>query len=383
VKVLVLADSLPNGGAERQMELLAAGLPADWQKRVCALGGGPFEAHLRERGITVAVHERRSRLDPLPLAAVLRSIMTLRPDVVHSWGWISTLVAGPPCRLLGVPLIDGSIRSGALKPKHLWLKRIGMACATTVIANSRAGSEAYGVDPEKARVVYNGFDWLRLASETSLRPAELTNTASPAAPFSVVMTGRMVPAKDFKAVIAAARLLQGQEESYRFVLVGHGPQRDELIAEAGDLVANGIVTFPAPSIEVLDHVRQAHAGVLMTDPKWHQEGCSNAIMEYMACGLPVVCGEGGGNREVVDDGVTGFVIPPADPQALAQRIAHLRVHESERQSMGAAGRRRIVEAFSSEHMVEEYVHVYEEALSSSRTSEPFAAPRSASIARRS
>ena len=88
-------------------------------------------------------------------------------------------------------------------------------------------------------------------------------------------------------------------------------------------------------------------------------------MEYMACGLPVVCGEGGGNREVVDDGKTGFVIAPADPQALAERIAYLRDHEAERRAMGEAGRERILEAFSLERMVGSYVRIYEDALSRS------------------
>ena len=103
-----------------------------------------------------------------------------------------------------------------------------------------------------------------------------------------------------------------------------------------------------------------------------QEGCSNAIMEYMACGLPVICSEGGGNREVVEDGKTGFVIAPADPRALAQRIAYLGNHEAERRAMGAAGRRRIMETFSLEQMVDDYVRIYEEALSGWTPSEPVA-----------
>ena len=155
-------DSLGNGGKQRQMALLATALPADWQRRVFALSEGPFEAHLRARGISLEVHARRSRLDPVPTAALWRSIVTWRPDIVHSWSWMCTLAAGPLCRLLGVPLIDGTIRTGALQPEHLWLKRIGMACSTTVVANTAAGVQAWGVSPAKARVVYNGFDWSRL-----------------------------------------------------------------------------------------------------------------------------------------------------------------------------------------------------------------------------
>ena len=135
------------------------------------------------------------------------------------------------------------------------------------------------------------------------------------------------------------------------------------MAEAADLVEDGTVTFPDAGVEVLGWVRHAHVGVLMTDPKWAQEGCSNAIMEYMACGLPVVCGEGGGNREVVVDGKTGFVIAPSDPRELAERILYLRAHEAERRAMGEAGRRRIHEAFSLQRMVGDFLRIYEEALS--------------------
>ena len=99
----------------------------------------------------------------------------------------------------------------------------------------------------------------------------------------------------------------------------------------------------------------------MTDPAYHQEGVSNSIIEYMACGLPVVCGEGGGNREVVADGATGFVIPPSDAEELATKLIWLREHESERRAMGDAGRRRIEEVFSIERMVAGFVRVYESA----------------------
>ena len=192
--------------------------------------------------------------------------------MVHSWGWMSTLVAGPLCRLLRVPLIDGTIRTGALQPEHLWLKRIGMACATTVVANTRAGVQAWGVGLAKARVVYNGFDWSRLAADATVAGSDSTLGAGPESPFTVVMTGGMKPARDYRVVIAAARLLQKEERPYRFLLVGHGPQREQLLAEAGDLIDDGMVTFPDAGIEVLDYVRQAHVGVLMTDPKWGAGG---------------------------------------------------------------------------------------------------------------
>ena len=364
MKVLLLANSLPNGGAERQLTLLAERLPPSWRRRVCALGGGPFEARLRAGGIPVEIIERRARLDPIPIATLWRSIIDSSPDVVHSWGWMTTVIAGPLCRLMGVPLVDG-IRGGAPGKEHLRLTRFGMSCATTIVANSRAGLKAWGVAAAKGAVVYNGFDWSRLGAEATTAdvPGQRTD---PDGRFTVVMAGRMVPVKDYRTVIDAARVLGREDATWRFVLVGDGDDRDALMAAAADLVAEGVVEFPDPGLEVLAHVREAQAGVLMTDPALAQEGCSNAIMEYMACGLPVVCGDGGGNREVVVDGVTGFVVAPSSARELAARLAYLRQHEAERRAMGEAGRRRICDEFSVEQMVAGFVRVYEAALAGRR-----------------
>ena len=112
----------------------------------------------------------------------------------------------------------------------------------------------------------------------------------------------MTPVKDFDVVIEAARRLSRAADGWRFLLVGDGPERDRLIRQAGDLTETGVVVFPQPRMEVLGLVRQANVGVLMTNPRLANEGLSNSIMEYMALGLPVVCGNGGGNPELVQDG---------------------------------------------------------------------------------
>lgn len=363
MKVLLLAADLGNGGAERQLALLAEGLPEGWESRVGAFGGGPFEARLRGQGVPVELHVRRRRLDPLPAASLWRSILAASPDVVHSWHWMPTMLAGPLCRVMGVPLIDGSIRTGALTNDHVLLRRLGEVFATTIVANTHAGLQARGIPPAKSAVVRNGFDWSRLRSAQMTTGAEDAPAGDTDRPFTVVMTGRMTPVKDYRTVIQAARLLGEEDRGWRFVLVGDGADRARLMTESADLVGKGVVEFPEPGLEVLGYVGRAHVGVLMTDPTQAEEGCSNAMMEYMACGLPVVCGEGGGNREVVVDGLTGFVIPQSDARELAAKLIYLRDHAPEGHAMGEAGRRRISDVFSVEQMVAGFVHVYEDALS--------------------
>ena len=355
MKVLYLVNSLPNGGLERQLTLLAASLPEDWTPRVWSMGGGSFEPCLRERGVPVIVRERRSRFDVSPAALLWRDVVSWRPDVVHSWGWMPGLAVAPLCRLLRIPYIDGMIRSGAVEPDFPRLKRLGMALATLVVANSAAGLRAWGVGPDKGRVVPNAFD------QDRLRNLDAGQDKDPAT-FTVIMTARMSAAKDFDVVIEAARRLSGAGQGWRFLLVGHGPDRDRLIRLAADLTETGVVSFPQPGLEVLRLVRRADVGVLMTNATLVSEGLSNSIMEYMALGLPVVCGRGGGNAELVQDGATGFVIPPGDADVLAGRLSALRGDRAAGAAMGALGRERILRVFTVPRMVDGMLSVYAEGL---------------------
>ncbi len=152
-----------------------------------------------------------------------------------------------------------------------------------------------------------------------------------------------------------------------FVLVGDGPDRPRLQRAARDLVDAGIVVFPEPGLEVLDVVREADVGVLMTNPRLHYEGLSNSIMEYMALGLPVVCGDGGGNPELVAR--RGHRLHRAarrpGPSGGAAGLP-ARNHEDARAAMGAAGRARVLTEFSVATMVEGMLDVYAEAMALTR-----------------
>ncbi|MFA4964873.1 MAG: glycosyltransferase [Thermoleophilia bacterium] len=357
MKVLLLKEALPAGGAERQLALIMEHLPQAWERRVWTMGGGPFAEVIRERGQRVDVSARAGRLDARPAADLWRLLRGWRPDVVHSWDWMSSLAAAPVCAALGIPIVDGTIRNGIARRRRSLPLRAGMAGATLIVANSQAGLRAWGVGAAKGRVVYNAFDPARWAL------CDAPEAGAPAARLTVVMTGRLVAHKDFSTLIAAARVLAAEQPGgWRFLLLGEGPERARLVAEAGDLVARDVVAFAAPGLEVLPLVRGADIGVLMSREDQHREGCSNAIMEYMACGLPVVAGSGGGNPELVLDGLTGFLVAAGDAVALAGRLRALGADRELARRLGNAGRARLRERFTVARMVRSLERVYWEAL---------------------
>jgi len=360
VRVLLLTNSLANGGLERQLSLLAGSLPAEYERRMWSMDGGPHAGAVAAAGIPLMVRPRRFRFDVTPAIDLWRVIHAWRPHVVHAWHWMPAAAAVPACAVLGIPMIDGSIRMGSVPKSFGRPRRSIMHFAAAVVANSSAGLAAWHVDPAKGRVIYNAFDDERLRVATP----RSSSRHDPSERFTVIMAARMDPPKDYITVIQAARLLAASDpQGWRFLLVGDGVDRPALLSQGADLLAEGIIAIPKGGIEVVGHILASHVGLLMSDPAVLAEGCSNSIMEYMACALPVVCADSGGCRELVSDGQTGFVIPPRDPVALAARLAWLREHPEMCRTMGAAGRVRVETAFTVSRVVHEYVELYEEAVS--------------------
>ena len=203
MKVLFLKNTLVLGGAERQLALMMKYLPWEWERRVWTLGGGPIGEVIAEQGQRVDVSPRKAHMDVRPAADLWRRLGEWRPDVVHSWDWMSSAAALPLCRVLRIPVIEGTIRVGFAEPHRAAMRRLCMRLSAQVVANSMAGLVPWGIPQAKGRVLYNGFDPERLAL------CGLGHSGS-SRPTVVTMTGRMMLLKDFSAVIRAARELAAE-----------------------------------------------------------------------------------------------------------------------------------------------------------------------------
>jgi len=349
-------DGLLNGGLERQLVLLARSLPPRWNAEVATLHDGPYRAELELSGIAVHVIYRGARMRADVPVGLCRVIDTVRPHVVHSWGWLSTFIAGPICKAKGIPLIDASIRTGSLPSQRVQLARAARLWASAVVANSQAGLDAWGVGASKSHIIRNGFDASRL--ETIADQTEADQVQSPGV--RVVMTGRMVAGKDFVTVVDAIRLLNAREAGrWSLSAVGDGPNRVELQCYVSHLGLDAQVKVVSGGMEPLPIVTGCDIGVLLNDPTYAAEGCANSLLEYMACGLPVVASDTGGNREVVQDGVTGILVKPRDPVGLAAALCVLGDSAGVRRTMGEAGRRLVSRDYTIQTMVDRHVQIYD------------------------
>ena len=172
--------------------------------------------------------------------------------------------------------------------------------------------------------------------------------------FRLVSVGRLVPVKGFDVLVAAmARLSQGREVS--LTIVGDGPERERLAAQADRLGVANRIHFAGWQRDVRNFLDDADVFVLPT----LGEGFGLAILEAMGAGLPVIASDTMAIPEIVLDGKTGRLVPPKDPDALARAIEALRDDPIGCLSLGVAGRQRAIDEFSVDRMVRRHEMLYE------------------------
>jgi glycosyltransferase involved in cell wall biosynthesis len=177
------------------------------------------------------------------------------------------------------------------------------------------------------------------------------------------VAGRLVPIKGVGCLLRALATLRHPFTHVQLEIAGAGPEEEALRHEAAALGVGDSVTFLGWQRDVWPLVGRWDVFV---QPSL-DEGFGMAALEAMAAGLPVVGTSVGGLPELIDDGRTGYVVPPSDATALAGRLRELLVDPERRREMGTAGRRRVRERFSAERMAGDIGGIYDQLLAARRS----------------
>jgi glycosyltransferase involved in cell wall biosynthesis len=371
LRLFYLIGTLDIGGAEGQLVQLVKGLNRErFSVTVCCLSSatGPYADEIRRCGIDV--HEigiRSLRTFRYPhrvlgqLFRLARLIERERPDIVHGYLFWAYVLGTFAARVAGVHTVISSRRSlgnfKAGRPHYLLLERASNALTALVIANSQAVRDdavrQERLSSGKAIVIYNGVDsarFLMTAPPGLVRELRLQH-AHPI----VTVIANFIDYKGHTFFFDAWRRVTATYPSAVAILVGEGPERSEFERR---VAAEG---FHA-SVRFAGSRRDVPAILALTDIVAHpslQEGFSNAILEAMAAGRPVVATAVGGNVEAVKDGETGILVPPRNAEALAGAIVALAADPKRAREMGEAGRNRVTRCFSVERMIRNYETAYE------------------------
>jgi glycosyltransferase involved in cell wall biosynthesis len=362
-RILHIIPTLDRGGAEKQLALLAAGLPRDeFDVHVCALTrGGPLESDLRAAGVPVTVIGKRWKFDPRAYRQLEQFIRQLQPQLVQTWLFAANSYGRLAARRAGVPCIVASERCvDRWKVWHelaidRWLARD----TARLVVNSTGVSDFYaqhGLPNEKFVVIPNGVEPPPPSNLT--RETLLAELGLPAGSRLIGAVGRLWPQKRVKDLIWAADLLKVIRDDVHVLIIGDGPQRQRLERYREVVRITDRVHFLGARNDVPRLM--PHFDLLWLASSF--EGLPNSILEAMAAGVPVVASDIPGNRDLVVPGETGYLVPVGDRAALATRANELLDNPERARAMGEAGRRRALDEFSVARMIERFVKLYRELL---------------------
>lgn len=387
-RVLHLITSFEAGGTERQaVELLKRLDREQYEVRLAAIRNeGPFYKEIASLFPNVPEFRLTSfynRNAVRQLARLRRLILSERIDIIHAHGFYDSLFAGMAGRLVGIPVIasqrhlklsDRLIHALGTRAIHRLAFKIVVnseAVRRTIIENGSASDEKIVVirnglrpisdDPAAASIglpsqiddsTANG------AIKRKMRDALCRELGLNPQVKLVGMVARLTPVKGHRYFIEAASRIARSEENVHFVLVGDGSLRREIESESS---GRGL----AHRMHILGNRSDARLLALAFDVAVLaslNEGLPNAVMEAMSAGVPTVATAVGGTTELITDDETGYLVPPADAEALANRITFALKNEAASAAVAQKGREFVMSRFSMQQMVKSVEKLYDEVM---------------------
>lgn len=359
IKIAFVIPTLDQSGAERQLTLLATGLPRDeFEIRVIALNrGGPYADALRAAGIRVDVLGKRFRFDPLTWIRLRAALREYQPDIVQSFLFAANSYVRLPgivpagCRVIVSERCVDSWKSGW----QLALDRKLISGTSAMTANSESVAAFYrnaGIPAELITVVANAMP-VQPVGYTRAQSLEILGLQ---ATHKVVgFAGRLAPQKRLKDVMWAFQLLHQVVDNVRLVLIGEGSQRDELAELSQSFGCRDKIVFAGHRTDAYSLMSAFDAFVLASE----FEGMSNSLMEAMSLGIPCVVSDIAPNQELVTHEHTGLVFAMGKGPDLAKSLVRLFQDPDLAAQLGSAGRQLILDQHSVEQMVRKHRNLYQ------------------------
>jgi glycosyltransferase involved in cell wall biosynthesis len=359
------------GGSEQQLLELVKGIDKSLFKPlvVTLYPGAPLEQEIRQiPGAELISLNRKGKYDFWILARMFSLLREKKVDVIQPFLTPATFFGLVPALINHTPVKIVTERSGAA-----WDNRLGYDVyqksedfftrfADWVVPNSEAGRGyliARGINSARIKVIYNGINFERLTTDwTKVTKIREQMRLSPNG-VVVGITATLTAAKDHVTFLQGAKLINQAMPQTKFAILGDGPLKPHLEDIVKDLGIEPFVTFFGNQVDVASYISSFDVFCLCST---YAEGCSNATLEAMALGKPVVVTDMGGNREVVEHGKTGLLVPPRSPEALANGVLTCLRQSKWAQDMGKRARETVLARFSLTRMVNDYEQLYTQAM---------------------
>lgn len=373
------------GGLENGLVNLINHIPQERYRHaiVCLKGYSDVHKRITRNDVKIVALDKREGKDFGLYLRLFKTLRQLKPDIVHTRN-LATMesqmvaaLAQVPARVHGEHGRDIFDLHGKNRKYNLLRKAVSPFIDQFITVSKDLEGwliDTVGATPARVRQIYNGVDSTRfhprnatsIDIDASINPSIATDSA-PNGFFTdnviiIGSVGRMAAVKDFPNLVQAFLMLLHKEpahrEKLRLMIVGDGVSRQTCIDMLRDAGAENLAWLPGERADIAALMRSMDLFVLPS----LGEGISNTILEAMASGLPVVATDVGGNNELVKDGITGKLVPPAQPEMLADILQSYCNAPELRNSHGAAARQCIDSGFSMDAMSQGYLEIYDRVL---------------------
>jgi glycosyltransferase involved in cell wall biosynthesis len=368
MNIVHLTASTFHGGPERQMLGLAQAMPEEDRTVFLSFReGGRSRAFLsvaRHAGFEAVALEHDTPRFFSSITEIAGHLERVKADVLLCHGYKADLLGRPAARRRGIPAIAVSRGWTGESFRVRWYERIDrfhLRWMDRVVCVSDAQAvkvRKTGVQRDLVRVIPNAVDPDRFADPDENYRKKLARFFRTPRTHIVGAAGRLSPEKGFNLLVEAAERVLRSEKDIGFVLFGDGPCRTALVEQINDLGLGGLFVLAGFRADLDRFLPFLDLTVLPS----HTEGMPNVVLESFAAGVPVVATAVGGTPEVIEDGVSGYLVPPGDVEMLAERIGEALSSEDDLSDMGLHARQCVVERFGFVTQAERYLDLFDEVL---------------------
>ena len=364
LRILQVIDGMNVGGAEVLLVDLVRRLrEAGHRVQVAYSSPGPMAARLAEMNVPLTRLPRFARVDPILLLRLMRLMRREKPDIVHTHLFKSDLHGRLAARWTGAPVVISTAHNNDSWAKRTplgWLYGRTARLADRIIAVSEEVREYQikytFVPPEKIVTIDNGVDLRRFEGQDAAgRAVRAELGIDPDAPL-VGIIGRLTEQKDHATFLQAAAQIRVAAPETRFLIVGDGPLRAELVEQARALKLDEAVIFTGLRSDI--PALMAALDVLVFSSRW--EGLPVTLLEGMAAARPIVSTAVGGVPGVVGDGDSALLVPAGISSVLADAVVRVLRDPALARKLSAAARARVREKYSLDSMLNQTLALYEE-----------------------
>jgi len=361
------------GGMENGVVNLINRMPENRYRHavICLTEFTDFRLRIRRADVPIVALHKRQGQDMGAYLRLMRCLRKMRPAIVHTRtfatleGQFYAALAGVRGRIHGEHGRNaGELEDAAWRRKLVRRALHPFIHAYAAVSKdlSMALARSVGISTDQVAAIYNGVDTEVFYPWRDTRPAIGPPGFVPEEGVVIGTVGRMQEVKDQPTLVRAflhLREMMGQgREKLRLVLVGDGPLREHcgrLLEEGG---ARAAAWLPGECSNIGETMRAMDVFVLPS----RGEGAANTLLEAMATGLPSVATRVGGNPELVQEGVTGMLVPAGDPVSMAAAIRRYVDDSGLRSAHGRNGRLRVESEFTLDSMVRRYADLYDHVL---------------------